>query len=172
MHKHGISYKNLYKYNFIHLYESVYGSSKPKFISYRNKYINNFNTECQKVSKTQTKFNSPSKNFPSFHKSLLHLKLSINPKFKNDEKICYTERSPEKKKEIEKFKNIYERIFLTNIDEHKKRNNLIMTPLITDYRTKLDKNYNNDKYISIPANTFLHIKKNRYLYFLPDIINE
>ena len=172
MHKHGMSYKNLYKYNFIHLYESVYGSSKPKFISYRNKYIINFNTECQKVSKTQIKFNSPSKNFPSFHKSLLHLKLSINPKFKNDEKICYTERSPEKKKEIEKFKNIYKRIFLTNLDEHKKRNNLIMTPLITDYQTKLDKNYNNDKYISIPANTFLHFKKNKYLYFLPDVINE
>ena len=172
MHKHGISYKNLYKYNFIHLYESVYGSSKPKFISYRNKYINNFSTECQKVSKTQIKFNSPSKNFPSFHKSLLHLKLSINPKFKNDEKICYTERSPEKKKEIEKFKNIYKRIFLTNLDEHKKRNNLIMTPLITDYQTKFDKNYNNDKYISIPANTFLHFKKNKYLYFLPDVINE
>ena len=172
MHKHGISYKNLYKYNFIHLYESVYGASKPKFISYRNKYINNFSTECQKVSKTQIKFNSPSKNFPSFHKSLLHLKLSINPKFKNDEKICYTERSPEKKKEIEKFKNIYERIFLTNIDEHKKRNNHIITPLITDYQTKLEKNYNNDKYMSIPANTFLHFKKNKYLYFLPDVINE
>ena len=63
----------------------MHGASKPKLISYRNKYINNFNIECQTVSKTQIKFNSPSKNFPSFHKSLLYFKLSINPINREDQ---------------------------------------------------------------------------------------
>ena len=57
MNKHGISYKNLYKYDYINLYESVNGPSKPKYISYRNKNIDFIKNEYEKFSKTQTKFN-------------------------------------------------------------------------------------------------------------------
>ena len=175
MNKQRISYKNLYKYDFINLYESVNGPSKPRYISYRNKNADFIKNDYEKFSKSQTKFNITKKNYKSFHKSLLHLKLSLNPKFKDNECICSTDRNSQKEKEIENFKQIYKKIFLTNTDD-----NTIQTPkihnnkqihLITDYRTKY-KNNDDNKYMSIPSNTFLPFKKNKYLYVLPDIIKE
>ena len=171
MHKYGINYKNLYKYDFINLYETVSGSSKPKYISYRNNNTDYFNNESQKLNKTPKKFNRNSKYFHTFHKSLLHLKLSINPKFKNNENICYTERSPKQKRQIENFKNTYEKIFLTNTDDRRKNKNNF-PQLNTDYKTKFDQNLINSGYMSIPSDTFLPFKKNKFMYFLPDIINE
>ena len=171
MHRHGISYKNLYKYDFVNLYENMHSPSKPKYISYRNSNKNFLNTEYQNTNKTQTNYNKTSKNFYSFHKSLLHLKLSTNPKFKNNENICYTERSSNEKKHIQNFKNIYEKVFITNTEE-KKRNINKYPQIITDYKTKFNKNLLNSDYMSIPSDTFLPFKKNKFMYFLPDIINE
>ena len=175
MNKHGISYKNLYKYNFINLFESVNGASKPKYISYRNKNADFLINEYEKFSKTQTKFNISRKNFQSFHKSFLHLKLSLNPKYKDNKDICYTERRSKKKKEIENFKHIYEKIFITNTEENEKKNSKInikkQLRLITDYNTK-SKNIYDNNYLSIPSNTFIPYKKNRYLYILPDVVKE
>ena len=171
MHRHGISYKNLYKYDFVNLYENMHSPSKPKYISYRNPNKNFLITEYQKSNKTQTNYNRTSKNFYSFHKSLLHLKLSTNPKFKNNENICYTERSSNEKKYIQNFKNIYEKVFITNTEE-KKRNINKYPQIITDYKTKFNKNLLNSDYMSIPSDTFLPFKKNKFMYFLPDIINE
>ena len=171
MHRHGISYKNLYKYDFVNLYENMHSPSKPKYISYRNSNKNFLNTEYQNTNKTQTNYNKTSKNFYSFHKSLLHLKLSTNPKFKNNENICYTERSSNEKKHIQNFKNIYEKVFITNTEE-KKRDINKYPQIITDYKTKFNKNLLNSDYMSIPSDTFLPFKKNKFMYFLPDIINE
>ena len=171
MHRHGISYKNLYKYDFVNLYENMHSPSKPKYISYRNSNKNFLNTEYQNTNKTQTNYNKTSKNFYSFHKSLLHLKLSTNPRFKNNENICYTERSSNEKKHIQNFKNIYEKVFITNTEE-KKRNINKYPQIITDYKTKFNKNLLNSDYMSIPSDTFLPFKKNKFMYFLPDIINE
>ena len=171
MHRHGISYKNLYKYDFVNLYENMHSPSKPKYISYRNSNKNFLNTEYQNTNKTQTNYNETSKNFYSFHKSLLHLKLSTNPKFKNNENICYTERSSNEKKHIQNFKNIYEKVFITNTEE-KKRDINKYPQIITDYKTKFNKNLLNSDYMSIPSDTFLPFKKNKFMYFLPDIINE
>ena len=171
MNKNGIDYKNLYKYDYINLYEAVSGTSKPKYVSYKNRNMNFLTNEYQKFNQTYTKNNRNNKNFHSFHKSLLHLKLSINPKFKNNEIICYTDRSSKNKKEIENFKNTYEKIFLTNTDE-KSRNIYKQKRLVTDYNTKFDKNLINNDYMSIPSDTFLPFKKNKHLYFLPDIINQ
>ena len=171
MKNNGISYKNLYKYDFINLYEAVHGPLKPKYISFKNRNINTLTIDNIKNTQTPKKFNRNSKYFRSFHKSLLHLKLSINPKFKNNENICLTERSAKNKKEIENFKNIYEKIFLTNTDD-KRKNNIKYPEIITDYNTKFDQNLLNNDYISIPSNTFLSFRKNKYLFFLPDIINE
>ena len=176
MNKHGISYKNLYKYDYINLYESVNGPSKPKYISYRNKNIDFIKNEYEKFSKTQTKFNFSPKKFISFHKSLLHLKLSINPKYKGKEYICYTDRRTKKKKQIENFKQTYQKIFLTNTEDktiqNTKLHNHKQLHLITDYKTKSNNKINKEKYMSIPSNTFLPFKKSKYLYALPDIINE
>lgn len=171
MHRHGISYKNLYKYDFVNLYENMHSPSKPKYISYRNSNKNFLNTEYQNTNKTQTNYNKTSKNFYSFHKSLLHLKLSTNPRFKNNENICYTERSSNEKKHIQNFKNIYEKVFITNTEE-KKRDINKYPQIITDYKTKFNKNLLNSDYMSIPSDTFLPFKKNKFMYFLPDIINE
>ena len=171
MHRHGISYKNLYKYDFVNLYENMHSPSKPKYISYRNSNKNFLNTEYQNTNKTQTNYNKTSKNFYSFHKSLLHLKPSTNPKFKNNENICYTERSSNEKKHIQNFKNIYEKVFITNTEE-KKRDINKYPQIITDYKTKFNKNLLNSDYMSIPSDTFLPFKKNKFMYFLPDIINE
>jgi len=171
MHRHGISYKNLYKYDFINLYENMHNPSKPKYISYRNTNKNLLNIESQKSNKTQTKYNKTSKNFYSFHKSLLHLKLSSNPKFKNNQNICYTERPSHQKKHIQNFKNIYEKIFITNPEE-KRRNKNKYPQIITDYKTKFNQNLLNSNYMSIPSDTFLPFKKNKFMYFLPDVINE
>jgi hypothetical protein len=176
MHRHGISYKNLYKYDFVNLYENMHSPSKPKYISYRNSNKNFLNTEYQNTNKTQTNYNKTSKNFYSFHKSLLHLKLAINPKYKDKEYICYTERKSKKKKQIENFKQTYQKIFLTNTDDksiqNTKLNNNYQLHLITDFKTKSNNTIKNNKYMSIPSNTFLPYKKNKYLYALPDIINE
>ena len=57
MHRHGISYKNLYKYDFVNLYENMHSPSKPKYISYRNSNKNFLNTEYQNTNKTQTNYN-------------------------------------------------------------------------------------------------------------------
>ena len=171
MHRHGISYKNLYKYDFVNLYENMHSPSKPKYISYRNSNKNFLNTEYQNTNKTQTNYNKTSKNFYSFHKSLLHLKLSTNPRFKNNENLCYTERSSNEKKHIQNFKNIYEKVFITNTEE-KKRDINKYPQIITDYKTKFNKNLLNSDYMSIPSDTFLPFKKNKFMYFLPDIINE
>jgi len=171
MHRHGISYRNLYKYDFVNLYENMHSPSKPKYISYRNSNKNYLNTEYKNSSKTQTNYNKTSKNFYSFHKSLLHLKLSTNPRFKNNQNICYTERSSNEKKHIQNFKNIYEKVFITNTEE-KKRNINKYPQIITDYKTKFNKNLLNSDYMSIPSDTFLPFKKNKFMYFLPDIINE
>jgi len=171
MNKNGINYKNSYKYDFINLYETVSGTLKPKYISYKSRNMNYLTTENQKFNKTATNYNRTSKNFHSFHKSLLHLKLTINPKFKNNKNICYTERSSRNKKEIENFKNTYEKLFLTNIDD-KSRNIFRQSRLITDYKTTFNKNLINSDYISIPSDTFLTFKQNKHLYFLPDIINQ
>jgi hypothetical protein len=171
MHRHGISYKNLYKYDFVNLYENMHSPSKPKYISYRNSNKNFLNTEYQNTNKTQTNYNKTSKNFYSFHKSLLHLKLSTNPRFKNNENICYTERSSNEKKHIQNFKNIYEKVFITNTEE-KKRDINKYPQIITDYKTKFNKNLLNSDYMSIPSDTFLPFNKNKFMYFLPDIINE
>ena len=166
-----MSYKNLYEYDFINLYENVSGSSKPKYVSFKNKNIDFISTESQKFYPKTSKFNRHGLHFKSFHKSLLHLKLSSNPKFKDTEKICFTERSPKEKKEIKRFKNTYEKIFLTNTEEKSRNNKVIYPRIITDYRDKFDKDLINDKYINIPSNTFLPFKKNRYLYLLPETIN-
>ena len=172
MHKHGISYKNLYKYNYINLCESVNGPSKPKYISYRNNNADFLINEYEKFSKTQSKFNLSRKNFKSFHKSLLHLKLSLNPKYKDNKYICYTERRSKKKKEIENFKNIYEKIFITNTEDNTtKINHKKQLHLITDYNTKT-KNINYNNHLSIPSNTFIPYKKNKYLYILPNVVKE
>ena len=172
MHKHGISYKNLYKYNYINLFESVNGPSKPKYISYRNNNADFLINEYEKFSKTQSKFNLSRKNFKSFHKSLLHLKLSLNPKYKDNKYICYTERRSKKKKEIENFKNIYEKIFITNTEDNTtKINHKKQLHLITDYNTKT-KNINYNNHLSIPSNTFIPYKKNKYLYILPNVVKE
>ena len=175
MHKHGISYKNLYKYNYINLFESVNGPSKPKYISYRNNNADFLINEYEKFSKTQSKFNLSRKNFKSFHKSLLHLKLSLNPKYKDNKYICYTERRSKKKKEIENFKNIYEKIFITNAGDTDAKNAKIKSKnhlqLITDYNTKT-KSINNNDHLIIPSNTFIPYKKNKYLYILPDVVKE
>ena len=176
MNKNGMKYKNSFKYDFINLSESVNGPKKPKYISYRNKNTN-FIKNYKNYNLTQTKFNNRIyKSFKSFHKSLLHLKLSINPKYKDNENICYTDRRPKKKKEIENFKNTYEKIFLTNTDEKNiktsKFNNNKQLQLITDYNTKTKQDNKKENYISIPSNTFLSFKKNKYIYYLPDIINE
>ena len=172
MHKHGISYKNLYKYNYINLYESVNGPSKSKYISYRNNNADFLTNEYEKFSKTQSKFNLSRKNFKSFHKSLLHLKLSLNPKYKDNKYICYTERRSKKKKEIENFKNIYEKIFITNTEDNTtKINHKKQLHLITDYNTKT-KNINYNNHLSIPSNTFIPYKKNKYLYILPNVVKE
>ena len=175
MNKNGLKYKKQFKYDFINLYESVNGPKKPKYISYRNKNIDFIKNGYQNSSRTQKTFNT-SKNFKSFHKSLLHLKLSINPKYKDNDNICYTDRRTKQKKEIENFKNTYEKIFLTNTDDKNiktsKFNNYKQLQLITDYNTKTKQDNKKDKYLSIPSDTFLSFRKNKHIYFLPDIINE
>jgi len=175
MNKNGLKYKKQFKYDFINLYESVNGPKKPKYISYRNKNIDFIKNGYQNSSRTQKTFNT-SKNFKSFHKSLLHLKLSINPKYKDNDNICYTDRRSKQKKEIENFKNTYEKIFLTNTDDKNiktsKFNNYKQLQLITDYNTKTKQDNKKDKYLSIPSDTFLSFRKNKHIYFLPDIINE
>ena len=175
MNNHGISYKNFYKYNYINLFESVSGSSKPKYISYKTRNTDFLINEYEKISKTQTKFNIARKNFKSFHKSLLHLKLSLNPKYKDNKCICYTDRRSKKKKEIENFKNIYEKIFITNAGDTDAKNAKIKSKnhlqLITDYNTKT-KSINNNDHLIIPSNTFIPYKKNKYLYILPDVVKE
>jgi hypothetical protein len=150
----------------------VNGPSKPKYISYRNNNADFLINEYEKFSKTQSKFNLSRKNFKSFHKSLLHLKLSLNPKYKDNKYICYTERRSKKKKEIENFKNIYEKIFITNTEDNTtKINYKKQLHLITDYNTKT-KNINYNNHLSIPSNTFIPYKKNKYLYILPNVVKE
>ena len=178
MNKNGLDYKKPFKYDFMNLFESVNGPTKPKYISYRNNIIDFIKNEYQNSSRTHKTFNNrTSKKFKSFHKSLLHLKLSINPKYKDNENICYTDRRSKNRKEIENFKNTYEKIFLTNTDDKNiktsKFNNYKQLKLITDYKTKKSKEDNKkENYISIPSNTFVSFRKNKHIYFIPDIINE
>ena len=102
----------------------------------------------------------------------MHLKLSLNPKYKDNKYICYTERRSKKKKEIENFKNIYEKIFITNTEDNTtKINHKKQLHLITDYNTKT-KNINYNNHLSIPSNTFIPYKKNKYLYILPNVVKE
>lgn len=176
MNNKEISYKNSYKYEFIYLHDSLSIPQKSKYISYRNNISDMNNKEYKKFYKTHKNFNITNKNSHSFHKSLLHLKLSLNPKYKNNEKICLTERNLEQKRENDNFKNQYEKIFLTNTDTKtltiqrtKKLNPLI---LITEYNNKYNKKNYEDKHINIPANTFLSYGNNKYLYFVHDITKE
>ena len=177
MKKKDISYKNSYKYDFIYVTKDLSLSPKPKYVSYRNNNSIFNNNQYQIYNKTQTNFNKSNRQTHSFHKSLLHLKLSLNPKYKNNKSICNTDRNIKQRRENEFFKNNYEKIFLTNTDSNTKNNQRFNKPnqlsLITDYNHKpyRYKNYENN-HISIPSNTFLPFNQNKFLNYIPDLINK
>ena len=169
--------KHLYFSHSLKTCSEFYQSQKFRTFSHNERKINKKNSKFLNYLKTQKLNNHETKKFfDSFHKSLIHRKLSSNPKYLDLEKrICYTDREIKAKNFIEEriennntFKNRFEKLFLTNFFDsynNKKPIKNISRPLkelkIYNY-TEIEKKYNNNNNkINYQSNIFLPLDLKR-----------
>ena len=138
------------------------------------RYVNKINLENSKFTnllkhKTMHNSNIHRKFFNSFHKSLIHKKLSFNQNYMEIEnRICNTERGKNENNSIESYQNKnlkksilrynLEKIFLTNNENSKQRifKNIALSTN-TSYNTIIKRKINLD----IQANIFFPFNTNR-----------
>ena len=170
--------KHIYFSRSLKTCSDFYQSKNFRTFSHHNSKIFKKNSKFVNYLKAQ-KFNSieTKEFFDSFHKSLMHRKLSSNPKYLEIEKaICYTDREGKAKELIEEgnetncpFKNRFEKLFLTNYnDSYNNKKNLkrINRPLkelkIYNYTEIENKYNNNNNKIKYQSNIFLPLDLKRF----------
>lgn len=156
-----------------------YKSKKFRIFSHHYRNINKKNSQFSSNIKTLTINNIHAKNFfDSFHKSLMHRKISSNRKYNQIEnKIFYTERDDKKKsyentnlQNTPNINNKFEKLFLTNFNDTDKNDKKYKTRkyinrpfnlLNRQYNTEILDNKNNSK-IYIHSNVFLPLDLKKY----------
>ena len=161
---------------------NFYQTPEFRTLSYKLKKINDTHTDFSTFLKTHTNFDfySNKNSMESFHKKLMHKKLYSNPKFKEMQRMCYTERnSEEKNKDRNNIKNksntkIHkENFFLTNNNEICNTNRTILDFNFKEYKDlykliDIEPSNNNklhslNKSNLISSNLFLKFNGKKYL---------
>ena len=145
-----------------------YQSPNFRIFSYNNKKLHKQNSQFSNYIKTINLDDNAKLFFQSFHKALMHRKLSENQKYiEIENKLCHTSRSKEKKvkencinKKKYILKNNIRKLFLTNNNEIQKKQKRTKFKLILERNKNLSTHKSIN--INIKSNIFIPYNEKKY----------